>query len=264
MIPEFVSASGPDTVAVSIPVWLDMSAVIVGALTGILVAKDRDLDLVGFVALSMFCGLGGGLIRDLIMQVGDVYMLKSPYAIPSTVAVGVVGFLFSGLLGRMPNLMNWADIVSVGLFVAAGTDKAIVYQLNPWACILMGTLTGVGGGMVRDVFLGEVPRIFQRSNLYALCAVAGALSYYLLVLVLYVTRPWAVALCVALVVATRMWSLRFHVLSPANVDLTPKAARAARVVYRRALSRGEHEGRTLVRRYPMRHSDDGKANQQAK
>lgn len=253
MIPEFVSSAGPDTAAVSIPVWLDMSAVIVGSLTGILVAKDRELDLVGFVALSLFGGLGGGLIRDIIMQVGDVYMLESPYAIPTGVVVGVLGFLFSGLLGKNPGLMAWADIISVGLFVAAGTDKAIAYGLSPWACILMGVLTGVGGGMVRDVFLGETPSIFRRSNLYALCAVAGALAYYLLVFALYVTKPWAVALCVGVVVGTRMWSLRYHVLSPADVDLTPKATRAVRVVYRAAKARGEHEGRDLVRRYPTKH-----------
>lgn len=256
VIPELFSSYGPDTAAVAIPAWLDLSAVVAGSFTGILVAKERSLDLVGYLALSILCGLGGGLVRDTIMQVGDVYMLRSSYAIPVTVIAAILGFLFSGVLHKFPNLLNWADIISVGLFVAAGTDKAIVYHLSPWACALMGTVTGVGGGMLRDIFLGDIPKIFKRSNLYALCAVAGSAIYYVLVLILYINRPWAALACVAIVVALRMWSLKFNVLSPSDVDLTPKATHAARVVYHRAMARGEHEGKTYVTRYTTRSDGD--------
>jgi hypothetical protein len=120
----------------------------------------------------------------------------------------------------------------------------------------MGTVTGVGGGMLRDIFLGDIPKIFKRSNLYALCAVAGSAIYYVLVLILYINRPWAALACVAIVVALRMWSLKFNVLSPSDVDLTPKATHAARVVYHRAMARGEHEGKTYVTRYTTRSDGD--------
>lgn len=248
MIPEFFSATSIDASA-AIPAWLDLSAVVVGSLTGVLVAKERDLDLVGYLVLSLLGGLGGGLVRDVVMQVGDVYMLRSPLAIPVSAATGAMGFLFSGMLHRFPRLLTWTDIISVGLFVAAGTGKAMVYGLSPWACFLMGSVTGVGGGMLRDITLGETPKIFRRSNLYAICALLGSIAYYLLISVVHVSRVWTVVISVALVVLSRMWSLRYNVLSPAGVDLTPSVSKAARVVYTHARGRGEKEGESYIRRH---------------
>jgi uncharacterized membrane protein YeiH len=222
MIPPLFASIDPDAASVFIPLWLDFAAVIVGCFSGILVAEERDLDLVGFVGLSMMGGLGGGLVRDVIMQVGDVYMLTSPLAIPGCVVAALVAFLFSGNLHRFPHLLAWTDIVSVGLFVCAGTDKAILYGLSPWACVLMGTLTGVGGGMMRDVLLGDVPKIFRRSNLYAICAVMGAALYFVLVSILTINKPWAALASVVAIVVLRSWSVRYNVLSPAGVDLTPE------------------------------------------
>lgn len=248
MVPEFFSSAAGNAPA-SIPVWLDLTAVMVGSLTGVLVAKERDLDLVGYLALSVLGGLGGGLVRDTIMQVGDVYMLRSTLAIPAAVLTGIIGFLFSGSLHRFPRLLAWTDIISVGLFVVAGTDKALVYGLTPWACALMGTITGVGGGMMRDIALGDTPRIFLRSNLYALCALGGSFAYWIMASMAHVNQPWATILGVLVVVGLRMWSLRFNVLSPAGVDLSPTVGKVAREVYTRAAARGQEDAEVYVRRY---------------
>ena len=234
--------------AVSIPVWLDLAAVVVGSASGLLVAQDRKLDLVGHIVLAMLGGLGGGLIRDIIMQRGGVYMISSEMAIPVTVLAGLVGFLFPGIFRKVPNLLEWVDIISVGLFVAAGTDKAVIYSLGPWAAVLMGTATGVGGGMMRDIFLGDTPRIFQRSNLYAICAVAGSVVYYVAIFKLCINRPWAVALCVLVTVLLRRISLRFNVLSPADMDLTPKVVEGAQQMYNQALEQGKRQSKAIERR----------------
>lgn len=200
---DFFFAYGPDASALSIPLWLDLASVMVGALSGVLVAQERKLDLIGFMALSVLGGLGGGLIRDMIMQRGGIYALDSQFAIPSVVIVACVGFLFPSFLTKHPKSLEWIDILSVGLFAAAGTDKAMAFYLSPWACVLMGTLTGVGGGMARDIFIGNTPRIFQRSNYYAICAIAGSLVSYTAVFGLYMHRPIAAALCVLATVALR-------------------------------------------------------------
>lgn len=234
--------------AVSIPVWLDLSAVVVGSASGLLVAQERKLDLVGHIVLAMLGGLGGGLIRDIIMQRGGVYMIQSEMAIPVAVLAGLFGFLFPGIFRKVPNLLEWVDIISVGLFVAAGTDKAVIYSLSPWAAVLMGSVTGVGGGMIRDIFLGDTPRIFQRSNLYAICAVTGAVVYYLAVFHIYLNRPWAVALCVLVTVALRRISLRFNVLSPAEMDLTPKVVEGAQQMYNQAIEQGVHQSKVIEKR----------------
>ena len=86
VISELISSASPDTAAAAIPAWLDITAVVVGAISGILVARERRLDLIGYIALAMFGGLGGGLVRDVVMQRGSVYMLNSPYAILATVS----------------------------------------------------------------------------------------------------------------------------------------------------------------------------------
>ena len=228
MLPSLFAIS-PDVTA-PIPIWLDLLSVMVGSLSGILVAREKELDLVGFIALSLMCGLGGGLLRDMIMQRGGVYVLTSPLAIPLSTATGILGFLFSGALLKFPSLWEWVDIFSVALFVAAGTGKAMNYQLSLWSCLLMGTFTGVGGGMLRDISLGDTPRIFQRSNLYALCAVVGSAAYYLLIYI-GINRFWVVVGCVSVVVTLRRLSLRYDIMSPNNVDLTPKVGHAAKKAY---------------------------------
>lgn len=232
-MPEIFSTLNPELVAVSLPTWVDLASVIVGSAGGVLVARARHLDAVGFVGLALLCGLGGGLVRDVMMQVGSVYMLDSPFAIPASVATGLLGFLFPRLLDRVPNILEWLDIIAVALFALVGTDKALVYGLLPASCVLMGIMTGVGGGMLRDVFLGEVPRIFQRSNLYALCALAGSTVYYLTVVLLSVSKLWGAVLCVLVTIGLRRWSLHFNVKTPADVDLAPRVVAPVRRAARR-------------------------------
>lgn len=227
-------ATYPELAAVSLPTWVDLASVIVGSAGGVAVARARHLDAVGFVGLALLCGLGGGLIRDVMMQVGSVYMLDSPFAIPASVATALVAFLFPQPIDRAGRLLEWLDIMAVALFALVGCDKALVHELYPASCLFMGIMTGVGGGMLRDVFLGEVPHIFQRSNLYAVCALAGSATYYAAVIGLSMSKLWAGLLCVAVTTGLRRWSLRFNVQTPADVDLGPRVSepvrRAARIV----------------------------------
>jgi uncharacterized membrane protein YeiH len=225
---SFFTTLAPEVSALAIPVWLDLAAVVVGGINGVLTACDRKLDLVGAVGLSIVCGLGGGLIRDITMQTGHVYMLESPYAIVVAVICGIVVFYFHGAFSHIDHAIAWVDIISVGLFAALGTDKAVMYDLLPVNAVLMGTLTGVGGGMLRDIFLGDIPHIFRPSHLYALCAVSGSAVYYAAVVVGHLSKPWAVAACVIVTVALRTWSLRCDIKSPAGIDLTPKVVEPVR------------------------------------
>lgn len=210
-----------------VPTWLDLSSVIVGSFSGVLASQERKLDLVGTIAVCLLCGLGGGLIRDVILQTGSVYMLQSRWAILVTLIAGVFGFAFPGLFRRFPNLLEWVDIFSVALFVCAGTDKAIVSQQLSLACVLMGVITGVGGGMLRDVFLGEVPRVFVRSHFYALCAVGGAVVYLACVRWGGLGRPFSAFVSVAVTVTIRRISLWRDIKTPSDVDLTPALYRSA-------------------------------------
>lgn len=219
---DFLFSSGSaDLASLNLPTWLDLSSVIVGSLSGILVGQERKLDFVGIMTISIIGGLGGGLIRDVIMQHG-VYMLESHLAIPATLFAGLVGFLFPQVLTRHPHLLEWVDIFSVALFVAGGTSKAIACELNGYAAVLMGIITGVGGGMLRDVFLGEVPKVFRAGTYYALCAVAGALAYYVCIRFLLLRQFWALLACIVATVGLRRASLRYDIRSSSSVNLEPR------------------------------------------
>ena len=93
-MPEIFTSYSPELAAVSLPTWVDLASVIVGSASGILVARSRHLDAVGFVGLALLCGLGGGLIRDVMMQVGSVYMLDSSFAIPASAPMNTPAMVF--------------------------------------------------------------------------------------------------------------------------------------------------------------------------
>ena len=230
----FLTSAAAESQAISLPEWLELASIVVGSLSGLLVAHERKLDVVGYLGLALICGLGGGLVRDMMMQRGGVYMLDSPFAIGASLATAIVVFLFPMVFERFPNLIEWVDIMAVGLFAVMGTDKAVVFGLLPLAAVLMGTITGIGGGMIRDVVLGEVPHIFQRSNFYAICAVAGSATYWIGVSGFGLAKGVCVVASVVITVALRRLSLRFNVMSPDDIDLTPGVAEVIRQAARDA------------------------------
>ena len=187
-----VTAHASDAM-VAIPFWLEMFAVVAASISGVLVAREHKLDLVGAVALAVVCGLGGGLLRDMTLQVGNVY--------------------------KPEKLIPLLDIISVGIYAATGADKALVYGFAPAVCIMMGFFTAVGGGMLRDGFMGVVPGIFQRTNFYAIAAIAGSASYVCLVMSGLVSNVVALVVCVVVTMGLRWLSLRFDIKSPTEDDI---------------------------------------------
>ena len=242
VVPDLSTFLAQGTHTLMLPAWLELTAVVVGSLSGSLVAIDRKLDMTGCVALSLICGLGGGLIRDVIMQKGDVYMLNSTPAILLCVLAGIIVFHFPKAFLRIPNAIEWADIIEVGVFCAAGVSKALVYELDGIPAILMGVITGVGGGLLRDICLGDVPHIFQTSNLYALCALGGSLTYFALYDIAHVMNPWVAIACTLVTVALRRASLRWGIVSSASRDHTDQVLAPVRRVASRARRRARRHG----------------------
>lgn len=205
---------------VAVPFWLEMLAVVVASISGSLAAREHKLDYMGGIALAVTCGLGGGIIRDVILQCGDVYILNQPLALPISIATATCAFIFPDIVEKPDRLIAVLDIFAVGLYAAVGADKAMIYSLTPINCVMMGFFTAVGGGMMRDVFLGQTPAIFQRGNLYALASIAGGATYVALVQPLCISKPIALVACVAVTMGLRWLSLRFNILSPTEVNLS--------------------------------------------
>jgi uncharacterized membrane protein YeiH len=204
---------------VAIPVWLEMVAVVAASISGVLAAREHKLDLIGAIALAVVCGLGGGLLRDMTLQVGDVYILKQPLALPISIATAAVVYIFPDIVDKPERLIALLDIFSVGIYSATGADKAFIHGFDPFICIMMGFFTAVGGGMLRDGFMGVVPGIFRPSNFYAIASIAGAGIYVALVSLSPISNVAALAICVVVTMGLRWLSLRFDIKSPTEDDI---------------------------------------------
>ena len=213
------SASVIASESVAIPLAFELLAVVVAAATGALTARENKLDLVGAIGLAVLVSLGGGLIRDVILQEGNVYILHQPLALPVAVATATAVFTFPVMVEKPDRLVAVLDIFSVGLFAVMGADKTMLYGYPAITCVMMGFFTAVGGGLLRDVCLARVPYIFQRSNLYAIAAIAGASAYIVLVQCLDIWNIAAAVISVAVTMAVRWWSIRYNIMSPTEVDL---------------------------------------------
>lgn len=220
---QITPAAEAEAAPVAIPIELEMLAIIAASVGGALTARERKLDLLGSIMLAGACALGGGLLRDMIMQVGDVYIIKQPLAIPISIATAGIVFTFPHVIGRQDRIIALLDIFAVGLFAATGADKAYIYGYEPLLCIIMGFFTAVGGGMMRDVFLGQTPAIFQRSAFYAVASIGGAAVYTAIVMEKFASNITAFVLCVAVTMGLRYLSVRFNIMSPTEIDLNQMA-----------------------------------------
>ncbi|KAA1399626.1 trimeric intracellular cation channel family protein [Aeromicrobium ginsengisoli] len=152
---------------------LDLAGIAVFASTGALVGVRKELDVFGVTVLALITGLGGGVLRDvLIGSVPPAALEDWRYlVVPAATALAV--FVFHPAFGRMERQIMVLDAVGLALFCVTGAVKADEAGLNVLAASVLGTLSGIGGGMLRDVVAGRVPVIF-RGELYATPAFAGA------------------------------------------------------------------------------------------
>ena len=154
-------------------VTLDLVGIFVFAISGALVAVRKRLDIFGVLVLAGTTGLGGGFLRDVLIGATPPAALADWRYLLVPVGAGLLTFGFHPLLGRMERMVNVFDAFGLALFCVAGALKALDYGLGPVPAALMGMVTGIGGGMLRDVLAGRVPVVF-RGELYATPALAGA------------------------------------------------------------------------------------------
>ncbi len=152
---------------------LDLVGIFVFATTGALVAVRRHLDIFAVLVLAGVTGLGGGFIRDVLIGATPPAALADWRYLLVPVAAGIVTFVFHPTVGRLERYVDVLDAFGLALFCVTGALKAEAYGLGPLPAALMGMVTGIGGGMVRDVLAGRVPVVFSGS-LYATPALAGA------------------------------------------------------------------------------------------
>ncbi|MBE1584764.1 trimeric intracellular cation channel family protein [Nonomuraea angiospora] len=152
---------------------LDLLGIFVFALTGALMGVRKRLDVVGMVVLAEMTALGGGVVRDLILNVRPAAFQSLGYVLVP-VAATVIVFFWHPHVARVMPLILVLDAAGLGLFCAVGTEKALEYGLAPLHAALLGVVTGIGGGMLRDMLAGEIPTLLYDRQLYAVPAMLGS------------------------------------------------------------------------------------------
>lgn len=166
----------------------DLLGIFVFAISGALLAVRRQFDVFGVLVLALTTALGGGFLRDVLIGATPPAALMHWEYLAVPVVAGLLTFAFHGPMGRAERVVNVFDALGLGLFCVTGALKAAAWGLNPFAAALLGMVTGIGGGMIRDLLANRPPAVFS-TELYATPALAGAA---VAVIGDHVDQPWII------------------------------------------------------------------------
>jgi len=152
---------------------LDLCGTFAFALSGAMAGIRRELDIFGVLVLSFAASSFGGITRDLLIGAVPPAALQDWRYLAVSLAAGLIAFFWSSLIEKLRNPVRLMDAVGLAFFAVSGSEKALAFGLSPVMAALLGMLTGIGGGVTRDVLLAEIPAVL-RSDLYAVAALAGA------------------------------------------------------------------------------------------
>ncbi|WP_458526998.1 trimeric intracellular cation channel family protein [Onishia taeanensis] len=193
--------------------WLDMAGVIVFALSGVILACRSRMDPFGMLVLAAVASIGGGTLRDLVLGVRPVFWVTDPtylWVILATVGLSILGFHYIHRLTR--TFLPVTDACGLALFTVIGTHKALMLGSAGVVAVLMGMMTGVAGGMLRDVLARRVPMVL-RQEIYATAAMAGGTAYVVL-FELQVNAMLAIGLALGLTLALRLAAIYWQLSLP--------------------------------------------------
>lgn len=165
----------------SLSALLDHFGVAVSALSGVIAARGKSLDLFGVLVLALVTALGGGTLRDLLTGEGAVAWLRMPGLFTTVCVTAVVAFAVCRCWELPEHLFQIADALALCAFSVAGTQKGLSLDFAPIVSITLGVITGVAGGIIRDTLTGSVPLVFRKDTyFYATAALFGGIVYCLL------------------------------------------------------------------------------------
>ena len=182
----------------ALPLYIDLSATCLYAMTGALLAIRRHYDVVGLFVLALVSGVGGGLIRDGIFIQRGPPLAMSDGRYLFVVILGCIGAaLFRNHMDRFQTVFLFADALGVGCYAVVGVEHALNAQLPILASIMIGVVTACGGGLLRDVLVRDEPLLFKPGQLYVLAALSGASLFTLLLLYFKISATGAAFLAIA-------------------------------------------------------------------
>ncbi len=181
------------------------------AISGIRLASAKKFDWFGAYVVGLATAIGGGTIRDILLDVTPFWMLQPAYLVVTAFALLFV-IIFGRYVIRLNNTFFIFDAIGLGLFTVVGIEKSLSAGFPIWIAILMGMTTGAAGGVIRDVFINEEPLIF-RKDIYALACVFGGLVFYCCSLLNVPPMPTQSVSALGVIVA-RLLAVKYHISLP--------------------------------------------------
>ncbi len=202
----------PDAPTIGLQV-LELVGVFAFALSGGLAGVRRRFDLLGVIVLAGAAGLGGGVLRDLLIGVTPPVGVSDWRLIVVVCVAALVTFRFGPKVERRGRLVRRLDAVGLGFFAVAGTLKALEHGQSGLTSVLVGTLTGVGGGVIRDILADQVPDLLAARELYAIPALVGS-ALFAGLWTAGITEAWVAVLAAAVISSVRLAAMRWGWQAP--------------------------------------------------
>jgi uncharacterized membrane protein YeiH len=217
------------------PLAISLTAVLLGSLSGAIFAVQRKFAITGVLAIAIATGLGGGIIRDLLLGHTPV-ALTDPWYLPLSVVAAFIGFFFASLVHRGQLLLNILDPIWMGLFAVIGAQLTLNADLGSFAAILVGCISAFGGAVMRDLLAGETPQLVLPGPINYLAAILGAIIYVGMVEWAGLNHVLSEWVTIAIVFALRMLALRYGIKAPEPMDV-PRHLRRRVLTGRRRTTR---------------------------
>lgn len=190
------------------------------AVSGIRMASGKQIDWFGAYIIGLVTAIGGGTLRDLLLDVTPFWMIDPKYFLTTAVAL-IASLLFKEKLFKWGSTLFLFDTLGLGLFTIVGITKSVDAGLPFWVCIIMGAITGSVGGVIRDVLLNQVPLLF-RKDIYALACIAGG-GVYFLCQFLYFPSGITETIAAFTVIVFRLLAVKFHLHLPRLQSIESKS-----------------------------------------
>jgi uncharacterized membrane protein YeiH len=191
--------------------FCDYTGTFAFAISGIRLASAKQFDWFGAYVVGVVTAVGGGTIRDILLNATPFWMEQVSYLLISALALLFV-IIFRKYVISLNNTFFIFDAIGLGLFGVVGIEKALSYDFPIWVAIVMGTITGAFGGMIRDILINELPLIF-RKDIYALACVLGGLVYWVCIL-LGLTPSLTQFIAATSIFVARILAVKYHISVP--------------------------------------------------
>ena len=182
------------------------------AISGALTAMNKRFDPFGVLIIAFVTAVGGGTIRDMMIDGKMVFWLQQTSYIYFIIAGTVFAVVFRRKLGYIKKPLLFFDAIGLGLFTITGVQIGISYELSPVICIILGTVTGAFGGVLRDIFVNEVPVIFKK-EIYATVSILGG-GLYLILNKLELVNPLLQIIPILVIITLRLLVIKFKITLP--------------------------------------------------